>query len=457
MRASILDWSSSRRVRAMILAIGLLLRAAFCIHQPVAGVVDGDAPEYLAYAKSIAEGKWDAYPARYDFLRPPLYPVFLAGFYALFPGPGEVKPSIGEFSYRWILIRVIQGVQVLLGGWTCVCYMRLAARGWNPVAGMVALILSVFHPMLVPLSAPLMSEGLFMALSAQALVSLQAYGHAEGRGFRRLLASGCWLGLACLCRPVLQLFLPVAAFWVGWMALRRCGRGAALGAMLVLTLAVSVWLVPFLVWNKVHHGEASLAPRYGQVCLSMGNHPLYLRAYLAPTAPEFYTALALLFYEYHPGQLSRDRWMRVPVEFWRERPLDFVVLQFHKVFHFLCPWVNPLIFPPWLVLATAVFVTPVFGFGLHGLVCHGPQPEVRPLFVGLLAAGFVTGVVFITAVRYRTTFVDGPLVVPASWSVVWWCTRGRRVSREGGRVGDGAQRDRDGGIAGGRDDGASGR
>ena len=44
-----------------------------------------DGIEYLAYARSILDGKWDDHPRIYDLVRAPLYPLFLVPFEALTP------------------------------------------------------------------------------------------------------------------------------------------------------------------------------------------------------------------------------------------------------------------------------------------------------------------------------------------------------------------------------------
>lgn len=383
---------------------GFLLRLAFCLSiAPTRAASEMDGPEYLAYARSLLAGTGDAYPRLYNLIRPPLYPIFLVPF-----------TTFGTSG-----IRLLQLVQSGLGV-LCACVLAQIAREWaGRLAGNWALIFSLFHPFFIFFAAFVMAEILFTTLLWLGILALLRFSEASATEATRWLNwSAVALALAVLCRPALQVFLPITTGWIGWVTWRSAGPRSAFAHTGRFVLLVSVLLLPWQLGNLWSHGEFSLAPGYGQVIYSQSNSPELLDLYHAQTKTDYYQTLDSLLQRYFVPSTNSPTPLRAGTS---PRPLrgqEWWHLQWHKSVHFWTPWLNPLIFPRPLVVLSFLVSTPLFV--LAAVELRRRRHRVDPFFtllLGLIAVGFlVGGWLFLTSVRYRIPFVDAAfLLLSASW------------------------------------------
>ena len=182
-----------------LLAVGL--RVIFWWMQSRSGAVQpGDSTEYVQGALHLLQGSYATGP---KWLRPPLYPLFLAATFAV----------VGVDLSRAMLIQaIVTGLGVL----------PFAALGYavfrrRDVALVSALIAALFVPF-AAYGSVLFAESLFVALIA-ASFALLPYGQTDALSRRRLFLAGVLLGLATLTRAVGLFFIPIlvlaliAEFW----------------------------------------------------------------------------------------------------------------------------------------------------------------------------------------------------------------------------------------------------
>lgn len=172
-----------------LLAIGL--RVVFWWMQSRSGAVQpGDSTEYVQGALHLLQGDYATGP---KWLRPPLYPLFLAATFAI----------VGADLSRAMLVQaIVTGLGVL----------PFAALGYaifrrRDVALLSALIAALFVPF-VAYGSVLFAEALFVALVA-AFFALLPYGETGELSHRRLFLAGVLLGLATLTRAVGLFFIPL--------------------------------------------------------------------------------------------------------------------------------------------------------------------------------------------------------------------------------------------------------
>ena len=168
--------------------------------------------------------------------RPPGYPAFLAGVYAV------AEPLTDR---RWTAARV---AQALLGALAAALIGLVAGLIWGRPLGLLALGLAAVYLPLVTLGGSLVSETLFVTLELGAVAAV--LWRPRARHPRRwLVAAGVLAGLATLTRtngPFLLIPL-MAAVW--WQTPRLSAR--ALAAPMGLLAVAAVTIAPWTVRNAL--------------------------------------------------------------------------------------------------------------------------------------------------------------------------------------------------------------
>ena len=247
-----------RLPRGRVALVGALLGLALVLRLAVAIAAfgspqSGDAREYDFRARLIASGQGFGAPPAFlhvtdvprlrptgvqwpgggpTAFRPPLYPLLLAGLYAVV-GPSDTAGRI---------------LQVLIGTAVVALTGLIAFQLWGwRVAGVALGLSAVFAPAIV-LGRILLSEPLFVLLMLMAIAAgLQA--RRRPRDWRWPLATGLLCGLAMLTRSAGIALTPCIALLV-WAGRPRFSRSSLLAPVIVL-LAAAATLVPWTVRNAV--------------------------------------------------------------------------------------------------------------------------------------------------------------------------------------------------------------
>jgi 4-amino-4-deoxy-L-arabinose transferase-like glycosyltransferase len=214
----------------LILALALVLRvaqvAATRDWQPVS-----DPADYVRHAASIAHGHGMADSflpgGGPSALRPPAYPYFLGGVFAL-SGDSYTGGRLASALLGVVSVALIGVIALLL---------------WTRAAAVVAMAIAAVYPSLVLLSGTLLSESLGLPLVLALLALVLAY-RDEPRPRWVAPLAGLLFGLALLDRPALAAFgvpLVVGLWGRPWRSpatLRAPAR-----ALAVAVLAVVPWTI----------------------------------------------------------------------------------------------------------------------------------------------------------------------------------------------------------------------
>lgn len=240
---------------AAVLLLALLSRVLY-ITMAVrwAAPPEYDGVGYDQIARNLLAGQGFALEQPTAF-RPPGYPLFLAGVYALSGG------SV-------VMLRVIQALLGAITVWVVYKVTLLAFSRSLPA--LLAALLAALHPASLYLAGIVYPEVLAVLLVTLSLWILTAIAVDRRASIGRLLALGLLLGLAILLRPALLAFAGLAALYVALAAVpeHRLARAALLPACILFCLA------PWTFRNAVRFHELIPLATEGGVTFWGGNNPL---------------------------------------------------------------------------------------------------------------------------------------------------------------------------------------
>ncbi len=193
-----------------------------------------DAPEYLRLADNLARHRLfsldSAPPYRPDAFRTPVYPLFLAGFAAIFSSP--ILPALlGQLALSLFLV------------WATYVLARELGLGDRPAA--LSALLVATSPNLAFLATKLVTETLFTLELVLTVLLLNRF-RVAGRS-RDLAAAGVVSGLLILTRPIATLFPLILAGYVLYLKLRH--RPLPWYAPLLSLAAAAVVVMPWVIRN----------------------------------------------------------------------------------------------------------------------------------------------------------------------------------------------------------------
>jgi 4-amino-4-deoxy-L-arabinose transferase-like glycosyltransferase len=236
--------SRARLWLALILAAGFLFRLWLWwrvpVHQPA-----NDEVEYLHVARDLLAGRGWVFYDHYEWLRAPLYPLFLAG--SLWLARGSLPAAaLANVVLSTLTILLFYRLGVYAAG------SRSRGATGGARAGLIAAAIGAASLPLATFASLWMSETLFTAFFAGALVMLLAW-NARPAPPRAALA-GFLLGLAALTRSAPLAALPLLWIWMLWrgssgVPYRRYVAGAA-----ACTLVMLATIAPWTVRNWIAYG-----------------------------------------------------------------------------------------------------------------------------------------------------------------------------------------------------------
>jgi 4-amino-4-deoxy-L-arabinose transferase-like glycosyltransferase len=234
-----------RRYLYALLLIALAMRLAWAMTRPVDAASFAQLPdqrEYLETARNLLHSRELSFvDHRFDqtvyAFRTPGYPVFLA----LCGGN----------------VRVARAAQAVLDTATVLAAFLLARRWLGAAPSLCAALLVAFNPFLVYFSGLLLTETLFTAMLAWAMVLLAWPGRVESIRRARLMWIGgvLLLALSVLVRPG-AIGLPVGLAMLGAFLNRRATRAYHLGPLWPLPVGATAILATVLIlfpWAYRNH------------------------------------------------------------------------------------------------------------------------------------------------------------------------------------------------------------
>jgi 4-amino-4-deoxy-L-arabinose transferase-like glycosyltransferase len=411
------DSTGAQRLIMAATVVGFALRLAFGFgywqHRPLTH----DEREYLALARSLAQGKGFVYDApasetgtSQQFGRAPGYPAFLALI-----GAGRE-----EFDATPARVKLAQSIVGAVGVWLIglIGYRAAGAR-----AGIAAAAMAAVYPPLVWICSYVLSEALYstMALASVVLLNL-AIDRAEIR--RRTAAplaitAGLAVGFAILVRPVMLLFLPIAALWL--IARRR--TPIALAVIVAAALVVAPWT---LRNARVYHRFVLVASE-GGVTFWTGNHPRARGEGDLAANPHIKVA-DLAFRAEHPEMSAEELeplYYRDALRYIGGHPLWWIGLLLKKMFYTIVP-AGPsyaLHSPLYRVVSIASYLL-VLPLGVLGAIRWRSRPHPPEALVPLALSAVVVCILFFPQERFRIPVLDPALIVCAG---AWYGLRTRET------------------------------
>jgi 4-amino-4-deoxy-L-arabinose transferase-like glycosyltransferase len=281
----------------LILVGALLLRLGWTIFTPA--LPTSDFATYNSLARRVVAGL--GYP---DSFRVPGYPFFLATFYAIF----------GDH------LLVVKLINVVLGALTCLFTYIIARKTFNDRVALLAALIVALFPSLILYAGLVASENLFICLLlASATLFLFSFERLKCRWFL-LVASGFFLGLATLVRP-LSLFLPGS--WMLFLLWKRVSTKETILVTLAVSIAALATLTPWLIRNYTRAGRFVGLSTNGGITFMMGFNDRANGHYVGEVRVEFeQEARELGLDEFESNDLAYKRALR----FIREKPLRAIAL-----------------------------------------------------------------------------------------------------------------------------------
>ncbi len=186
----------------IIFAVSLLVRVVYIIQlkdTPFWDAMMIDAGLYDRWGSDIASGQWMGKNIFYD---PPLYAYFLGVIYKF-------------FGHNYLVLRIIQAV---VGSAHSVIIFYLASRILDRRAGILAGLIASFYAPFIFYDALVMKAFLSSALVDAGLLTLLA--GISGRKYRWWFFHGLLLGLTCLLRLNIMVFILIEAAGLTWVIIR---------------------------------------------------------------------------------------------------------------------------------------------------------------------------------------------------------------------------------------------
>jgi hypothetical protein len=399
----------ARRSILVAAAVALVVRLAFGFFYWVDRPLTHDEHEYLALARGVASGAGFVYDEAHDsgtaqrFGRAPGYPLFLAALDAGRPVPVSTPARV-------------KVAQSIVGAITVWLVGTIALYCSGPRPGAWAARIAACYPPLVFMPAYALSETLYsLAALAGAFVVQIAADRTDGdqAAVRRTIGlavlGGALAGAGALIRPVMLLYLPLAAAWLAW---RRQHL-----VVIALALAAIVAIAPWTLRNMRVHNRFVLIASEGGVTFWTGNHPL-ARGEGDLAANPVLKEADLAFRREHAGVSPDDLeplYYREALGWIASHKLDWLGLLARKAFYSVVP-TGPsyaVHSARYRVASVAPYLL-ILPFALVGVRRLWQSPR-RPVSLLILAASSIlAGLLFFPQERFRVPVIDPMLIVSAA-------------------------------------------
>ncbi|GAC1638947.1 MAG: hypothetical protein NVS4B8_05350 [Herpetosiphon sp.] len=359
----------------------------------------GDEHDYFYQALALLQGKGYRDLA---LMRPPLYPVFLAGLFRL----------IDSQVQRIRLVQALISTATIPAVWW-LAREFVTEEEWprQQKVRLLAAALAAFSYTLAANAAELLTETMFVAGLTGVLALLLP---APRRLPRRAAAAGLLLGLLVLLRSVA---LPLAGLGAAWLWVNSPGIGARrMVRTVVFLLGMTAVVAPWTVRNAVRYHGLILVDTTGAENLWLDNDPRgrepVKRQLLAlgedrVARQRLATARGVQAIAQAPGHFV--------IKGWEQARLLVALEYFDDLRHRPTIWVSP--FEVWarLLLGDGLWLLLLLG-GTLGLWLH-PRPRVSWLVAPWVLYVVLTNLMFHVELRYRLPLY--PVLLPyTAWTLL---------------------------------------
>jgi 4-amino-4-deoxy-L-arabinose transferase-like glycosyltransferase len=332
---------------------------------------------------------------------PPIYPLFLALARLLWSANGDLLVK---------LIQIVASGLTVLG-----LYTLTRELGGSMRQGLLAAFLWAVYPPAVVYASDLSTitlETFFLIPGIWLLIRA-----AKQRSPALAIPAGCLLALAALTRSTWLVVLPLA---LAWLTYYLKGNWRAWGKMvLLLGLAASVTLLPWVVYNYQAQGKVMLTSTNGGLNFWIGNNPQATGEYVFPTELDQNLVRGVVGLP----ETDMDQFFYAQgFEFIRNSPGEFLSLLGRKLVYTL--FFRPNIGSNYESAQISVFDLAILAFiaswlalipfALLGLFRLGNRFREHSLLLLIFFGNVATSVLYFTGTRFRTP-VDGFAMI---WSAI---------------------------------------
>lgn len=215
---------SDRKILLILFFASFLLRLTFILTLENRFYFD-DEFEYFRMVENFLAGRGLIAGEGIKGFRPPLYPLLLSVFYSL--------------RFNLAAIRIVQCV--ISSVTVCLVYLT-GKRVFSPKTGLWSGLIASIYPFFIFYNGFLLTETLFIFLTAVTVYSFVVMSDKSLSSVK----SGVLLGLAGLCRPVMQMYLPVAFLHIITEKERLQAR---LKKILLITVFFIATISPWIIRN----------------------------------------------------------------------------------------------------------------------------------------------------------------------------------------------------------------
>lgn len=247
---------AARKVHPLVwvLCAGVVVRAALWFAWRDVPVRIVDAQSYNQLATGLLEtGSYVDEHGRLTSLRPPLYPVIVAGLYRVF----------GVENYA--AVRAVQSALSLL---TVLLVYCLGKDVYSRRTGLWSAAGVCFYPSLLGFNNLLLSETLFTLFVVAVTWAVVLAVKRQSAGW--LIATGVLLGLGALTRSILWLFAPLLSVYLFCVWPGRRGKRLALAALPLAVFAATI--APWSIRNTKLQRTFTIIDVMGGRNAMMGNY-----------------------------------------------------------------------------------------------------------------------------------------------------------------------------------------
>ncbi|HTM58469.1 MAG TPA: glycosyltransferase family 39 protein [Candidatus Udaeobacter sp.] len=397
---------NTRRLWPAILAVALAARLAFALLLPP-DFIFSDTIDYDRMARGIVDhGTFGSFP-----LRPPGYPVFMAGVYLVF----------GKSVLAIRLVEVVIGtVSVGLIG-------LLGTRLFGAGAGLLAGAIAALHPVMAFLPSALYTENLLIFFIVLALI--QAFEGARRGSIGRWIACGVLFGVALLIRPNVVAMLPGLGLGFAFLLARE--RRRWLTPALATFVALILTLLPWEARNHHVYGHWYFVSNGGGRQFFAGNNPT---ATGETTFHPDFDAETWKEMLRQPDWYAMDQYLyRRGWQFIREHPAraaHLYLIELGNLYALHPETVTRTLMNQWSRVSQSIASLFIYAGVLIGLTRWRRMPALWPLTLSIVTFSLANALVY-SSMRYRMVF-EPCLILMAGFgwsSLLAWRAHERPVER----------------------------